>query len=74
MRTAHFRVEGRFTPATAATITITCDERRGTIAVRPLRRREAVVVDLASIAHLILLRDAKAKALLKKAAKKRGRS
>jgi hypothetical protein len=74
MRVARFRVHGRFTPATAATITITCDGQRGTLAVRPLRRHEAVVVDLASIASLVLLRDAMAKAREKKLAKKRGRS
>jgi hypothetical protein len=60
MRVSKFRVDGRFTPAASATISVSSDGKRGTFSVRPLHSRREITIDLATLAGLVILRDAKA--------------
>ncbi len=75
MRTARFRVAGRFTPASAATVTIIHDPGRdaGMLRVRPLRSHREYTLDLAAVAGIVMLRVAQAEASERKRAKRSAR-
>lgn len=71
MRSAKFRVHGRFDSAGASQVaTITVDRDTNMFKVRPLRRRRSYDLDLATVAAIIVQRIVWYEAMEKRKAKK----
>lgn len=71
MRTARFTVTGHFDGAPSATVEVVDTDKTTLVRVRPLRSREVAEMSLADVAHLVLEREAKHRALRALATKRK---